>query len=365
MKKLINFIALFITLLSFTSCSEEIKPSEDGKETAIVYAVFNTNDSLHYVKINRALNASGDMSTYASVSDSSYFDQVDATVYEYTNGSLTNTFPLNDTIIQGKEDGVFYNPEQKVYYFKSKNLKNAQNVTYKLEAIINGGEFKVYGETNLAGEGMSITYPTDNVQYKFATANVAQDGYSGTNLSFNTGDAQRIELYLDVTFEEFDNTTLLYTKTLNWKVGEFDQEDIKSNLSKGATGQTFYELIKTSVTEDENITKRVLKSINMRVLAANTDLQKFMLVSQPSSSLAQSKASYSNLFATNEMRVVGIFGSRYNMERFKPKYYNLNGTSYGCIDPNSMKELCEGQITGGLFFCSDNPADFNKSYFCN
>ncbi|MGV3632370.1 MAG: hypothetical protein ACO1O6_14280 [Bacteroidota bacterium] len=370
--KLFKSIAFSLTaalLLFMSSCSEEIKPSTDGRQTAVVYCILNAKDSIHYVKINKAFYGGGDMTQTALVPDSSYFEKVDITITEYVGSTPGRSWELMDTLIENKEPGAFYAPEQKLYYFKtemSAPLSSAENTSYKLEAVINDGEFTVNGTTSLVG-GMAINNPGENIAFSFSKDNPTVNGYASSPINIATGNAKKIELFLDVEFEEFQGATLLNTKKFIWKISEFE-DDIKSQMSAGAGGQTFYELVKQNATNDPAITKRLLKGITIRVNGANNDFQKYLLLSKPSSSLAQSKPSYTNLTVTNDMRVIGIFASRYTVSRFKPKYNDPSGTGtnyVNCLNNPSMEELCTGQITGGLLFCSDNPIDVNKSYSCN
>lgn len=365
----LNIYFLALLGLFFTACSEEIKPSTDGKETAIVYAVLNSSDSIHFVKINKAISASGDLTQSALIPDSSYFDQVDATVTETVNGSVTRTWTLKDTMIANKEEGAFYYPMQKVYYFSTVGqspLQVGTNVIYKFEANINNGAFVVKSQTTLVG-GMSITTPSDISPFSFATNNVSQYGYATSNIVFNPGTSKKVEVFLDVAFEEYENATLVNTKEFRWQVDDIGQEDIKTSLTTSVNGQSFYELVAQNVTKDNPaITKRKLKGITIVIDGASNDLQNYMLVTKPSSSLAQNKPTYTNLTASEGMRVIGIFTSRCNVERYKAAWKYAGGSSYYlCINSNSMKELCQGSITGSYLFCSDSPTDVNDSYFCN
>ncbi|MCE3296104.1 MAG: hypothetical protein K0R65_1818 [Crocinitomicaceae bacterium] len=367
--KSIAFILTATVLLIMSSCSEEIKPSTDGRETAVVYCILNAKDSIHYVKINKAFYGGGNMTQTALIADSSYFEKVDITITEYIGSTAGRSWELMDTIIANKEPGAFYAPEQKLYYFKTdafSPLSSTENTKYKLKAVINDGEFTVNGETSLVG-GLAISSPGENIPFTFATDNIAEYGYATGLVNIATGNAKKIEVFLDIEFEEYVNSSLLNTQKFTWKVAEFE-DDIKSSMSAGANGQTFYELIAENASTNPQITRRLLKGINIRVNGASNELQKYMLLSEPSSSLAQNKPSYTNLTVTNDMRVIGIFASRDGVARYKPKYTDPSGVgiSYvGCINNPSMKELCNGQITGHLLFCSDNPVDVNKNYFCN
>lgn len=368
-------IFLFAAIAVLTSCSEEIKPSQDGKETAVVYCVLNQNDSIHYVKINKAFFGGGNSNEIALIPDSSYFKSVEATVSEVSSGSVTRTWVLKDTMIENKEPGAFYYPMQKVYYFKtdgSSPLLAKNTVIYKFEADINNGQFTVKGQTNLV-EGLNITQPLDQSPLSFVSTSSGKVTYSSATIGFNTGNSSKIEVSLNVEFEELNNSTVLYTKSFNWKIGDYEQDDIKSVMTSGANGQSFYELIVQNVTKnDNNINKRKLKGITIRVSGGNNDLQKYLLVNKPSSSLAQNKISYTNLTVTNEMRVIGIFASRSSFSKYRAQWKYAGGASYYlCIDDKSMNELCKGPISGQYLFCSDSPTynpSSNSSYknlYCN
>lgn len=82
-----------------------------------------------------------------------------------------------------------------------------------------------------------------------------------------------------------------------------------------------------------------------------------MLTTEPTSSLAQSKPTYSNVDGA-----LGIFSSRVTTRQYKPDFIP---PAKRALNQNSTKELCKGQYTGALKFCSDIPNDMNSSYFCN
>ena len=119
-KKYLSFIFISLGLVVLNSCNEKIELIGDFVETAVVYGLLDQADSLHYIKINRAFIGPGNALEIAQIADSSYFTNVDATISEYLNGILTRSWLLRDTILDNKDpNGVFYAPEQKVYYFKT------------------------------------------------------------------------------------------------------------------------------------------------------------------------------------------------------------------------------------------------------
>ena len=90
---------LFLAALFLQSCSEDLKLAGDFKETAIVYGLLDQADSLHYVKITRAFIGPGNALDIAQIADSSYFDQVDATISEVVNGTVEILVPMIDQFL--------------------------------------------------------------------------------------------------------------------------------------------------------------------------------------------------------------------------------------------------------------------------
>ena len=119
------FLFLLVTLTILSSCNEKIDFQGAFKETVVVYGLLDQSDSLHYVKVNRAFIGPGNALDIAQIPDSNYFDEVEVTVSEYLDGNLNRTWILKDTIISTKDtNGVFYAPEEKVYYFNSLEHRN-------------------------------------------------------------------------------------------------------------------------------------------------------------------------------------------------------------------------------------------------
>lgn len=372
--KLKSFVFSFLALTSllFTSCKEDIDLIGDAQETAVVYSLLNQADSVHFVKINRAFLSSTNSLITAQIADSNYFKNVVATVKEVVNGNVTRTWILEDTLIENKEPGVFYAPEQKLYYFKTSTtqplLANA-NTVYDLEININNGEFLVTGSTPLV-RGVAITAPGPSNPYAFATSNVQTNGYSSPMITVSKGDAEIMNLSLKVSFDEYIGSSFT-TKSFIWNVDEI--ESIESNSVKFfMNGQTFYTLIKENATNDPTITKRKINNLELIVTAGSNDLKSYITVNKPSSSLAQNKPTFTNLSATNGRKTVGVFTGRCSVKRIKLDWVPSGSiNNIPAIDKNSMKELAQGTITGSLLFCTSNPTyggangQTPETFFCN
>lgn len=360
--------SLMLLTILFSSCSEKIDLIGNFQETAVIYGLLDQADTLHYIKITRAFIGPGDAMQIAQIADSSYFDQVDATITEELNGNVTRTWQLKDTLIQDKNtNGVFYGPIQKVYYFKT--LATGQNevqvispnpnetslnkdAIYKLKVILNNGEFEVNGETELAS-GLTTTASSQNFTFKFSD-NPGE--YVSTSVAASsTGNCFVVNIKLEIQYNEYigNNKTL---KSFDWNLGEVD---VVPNSSRTfvALGETFYDLMISKVVNDPQITRRTFNGIRITLVGGAEELYNYMVVNKPSSTLAQTKPSYTNLSVSNGKRVVGIFSSRQTISSFKPFFVGAGQAYLRAIDKKSTKELCTGPITGLLLFCSDHPGD--------
>ena len=382
---MMKYIIALVTIAILYSCNEKIDLIGDFKETAVVYGLLDHSDSMHYVKITRAFIGPGNALEIAQIEDSSYFDAVDATIEEIQGGSVVRTWTLKDTLIENKDtNGVFYAPFQKVYYFKTlptttsssgafgtvqtspNEMMSSLNpdYQYRLKAVINSGEFEVTGTTSLVN-GMTTTASSQNFTFKFAT-NPGE--YKSTSVTIsNTGNAHVVNAELGIRIAEYIATDAS-AKTIGWRIGE---SDVLPNTSKtfSANGITFYNLVNSNVTNNALIDERNFLGFEVTVTGGSEDLNNYITVNQPSSSLAQNKPTYTNLEVTNDYRVIGIFSSIQTIKTYRPFYISPQQAFIRAIDKKSTQELCEGQITGLLHFCSKHPADNvlgnEESFACN
>jgi hypothetical protein len=377
--KYLCFIFISLVLIVLNSCNEKIKLIGDFVETAVVYGLLDQADSLHYIKINRAFIGPGNALEIAQIADSSYFTNVEATISEYLNGNLTRSWLLRDTILDNKDpNGVFYAPEQKVYYFKTmptgfngviQSSTNPQMTSlnpqaiYKIDIVINNGAFSVSGETELV-RGITSAAATQNFNFKFA---INPGEYTSTGITVSsTGNSYVLNTQLKIAFNEWENNTYS-EKSFFWKLGEADVLPSSSKIFT-ANGETFYDLMKSNCTENSSISKRTFKGVTIKITGGAEELYNFIAVNKPSSGLAQSKPTYTNLTATNGKRVIGIFSSRQTVEIYHPFYVSPQQSYLRALDKKSTRELCQGPITGLYLFCSNHPGDNvvnqEESYAC-
>lgn len=370
---MIKLFSAFSIIVILFSCNEQIELSGDFKETAIVYGLLDHSDSMHYVKITRAFIGPGNAVDIAQIEDSSYFNSVYATIEELEGGTVTRTWVLSDTIIENKDtNGVFFAPTQRVYYFKTlpttistsgafgtvqtspdPQLSSLNpNAQYRLNADINDGLFRVSATTDLVN-GLTTNATSQNFTFKFAS-NPGEYKAQSVTIS-NTGNAHVVNAKIGINIAEYIGEDAV-SQTIDWTIGENDVMP-NSSITFSAQGETFYNRVIDNVTNDPLIDQRNFLGFEVVMTGGSEDLYNYITVNQPSSSLAQTKPTYTNLEVTNDYRVIGIFSSIQTIKTFRPFYVSPQQAFIRAIDKKSTQELCEGPITGLLQFCSKHPAD--------
>ena len=367
----ITLICLFLYMLS--SCNEKVELAGNFEETAVVYGLLDQADTLHYIKITRAFIGPGNALEIAQIPDSSYFNKVEATISEYLNGIFKRSWLLRDTILDNKDpNGVFYAPEQKVYYFKTMPTTNGAIQTstnpqmtslnpqaiYKIDIVLNDGAFSVSGETELVRGITSAAATQQGFNFTFSDK---PGKYTPKVITVSTGNSYVLNTQLKIAFNEWEINTYS-EKSFFWNLGEADVQP-NDTRTFTANGETFYNLMKSNCTENSSISKRTFKGVTIKITGGAEELYNYIAVNKPSSGLAQSKPTYTNLTATNGKRVIGIFSSRQTVEIYIP-FYDLAQQYIRALNKESTKELCIGPITGLYFFCSNHPYDNALGYAC-
>lgn len=373
MKFIFPILSLVILLLSLSSCKDDFNINGDAEESAVVYALLDPNDQTHFVKVTKAFVTSDSNLETAQIADSSYFNSVQGVVAEYKNGVATGrSWNLTDTLIENKESGVFYYPFQKMYMFKTlkeEPLIAEKGYTYQLKLDINNGEFEVFGETEIVRD-VKINSFQGTTTIKFANPFTNPDRYLTSRIKINRGTGYIYDLRMEVFYSEFTSSTDSTIKSFIWKLGSASVSQDQSNNSDiniDANGETFYKLMAQNIHNNPNVIKRNLKKIDIILTSGSQVLNSYIDINKPSSNITQNKITYTNLEASNGRKVLGIFTSRTTVVLTKEENKMLPGNNQqlSAINEHSMRELCKGQYTGLLNFCSPSTVYQSKDFYCN
>ena len=368
MKKIIfsfSFLCVVAGSFIFNACKTDFDITTDYQITPIIFGLLDQNEEYHYIRINKTFLGQGNAFDFAQVDDSSYFNTVDATITEIlAGGGQGRVWTLRDTILENKnENGVFYAPAHKLYYFYTDNNTEPliDDATYRFNANLNNGQYTVVGRTQLV-RGVSIISPT--MQSTFGFKGVQPGDYKGVPVNWSVaqgagGRNSRYNVKMVFHYDEISGGVTT-SKSFTWNLAELSGESFTgATIGVSAAGQQFYELVKARIPIDNSVTRRIHTYFEIKLTAGSSDLSNYMLATQPASSLAQSKPVFTNLEGA-----IGLFSARYTETRVK-FFIDPEVQNWRTLDKNSTKELCEGPFTFELKFCSNHPADNSESYRCN
>ena len=151
MKKIVTLLLLVGCMTAFFSCSTDVELYADYKDIPVVYGIINTLADTNYVKITKAFCGSNDelinANEVALIYDSSnYPEKLEAYIIELKGAygqayQPTGRKIILDTLtIHDKEEGIFYSPDQTLYYTTEKFNSGWHKYKYKLVIVKPNGD---------------------------------------------------------------------------------------------------------------------------------------------------------------------------------------------------------------------------------
>ena len=160
---MVTLLLLVGCMTAFFSCSTDVELYADYKDIPVVYGIINVLADTNYVKITKAFCGSNDnlvnANDIALIYDSSnYPEKLEAYIIELKGQGQTyqptgRKFILDTLTIHNKQEGVFYSPDQKLYYTLEKFLTGGYK--YKLVIIKPDGD-TVTAITKPVGKDLDI-----------------------------------------------------------------------------------------------------------------------------------------------------------------------------------------------------------------
>lgn len=316
MMKLLSTI-LVLLALSFLlpSCEEDFDITAPYKDITVAYGLLDPGEDTAFVRINKAFLGDGNVLEMVQVADSSiYSNGLTATIEEWTNGSFLASHALDTMTIGNKEEGLFYNPYQLLYYgVFDVNPDNH----YKLK--INVRDKEVTGDT----------YPVDDFNMSQPTAGSKfiqfRRGVPPNNVEWESArNGRRYEVLIRFNFQElkFESTDTISRK-VDWFLGTKKSQFVEGGEDMQAPymGDSFYAILADSYgsgvpyadpAEESQVKERYTTSVEFIISVAGEELNTYIEVNEPSNSIIQEKPDYTNL--TNGL---GLFSSRFRKVRDK------------------------------------------------
>lgn len=312
MTKLFSYLA-GITLLFFAaSCETDVDLRAPYDDTPIIFGVLDQTIDTQFIKINKSFIGDGDNFEYAAIADCTIFQNVKATVTEV--GGANRVFPLKEIYVKNIDDGVFYEDDQKVYYFVTDSELSPLDAesTYDLNISIDEGRKEISSNTALVGDfevdGFELKEELDLFEYDGSTINSNEEKplvwQSTEKDQLFTGS---LRLYYDEYPKSGSPVLGLYVDVYMGTVGsDAKGEELDLSINGDFFLQTvlFNEHIED--TDINSIEKRIVRSVYYYVSVANPFLKIYKNLNEPVTGIVQERPSYTNINGG-----IGIFASRF------------------------------------------------------
>ncbi len=305
-----TILLLFLLLILAYSCEEEFDITAPYQDITVVYGLVDPGEDSVFVKINKAFLTDGDVLEMTKIEDSSvYLTALQAVIEEWENNSLVNTYTLDTITLKNKEEGVFYNPYQVIYFAPYQPVTTRD---YRLRINVNNRE--ITAQTPLV-RNFTIDKPspgTKFIQFK--------PGTSGEVAWVSAKNGKRYEVVIRFNYKElFSGSPDTVFRYIDWAMGT--RKSINTNggeeMSIGYSNDGFYTLLGNKVpysdpAKESSVTARFTNTVDVFVAVAADELNTYMEVNEPSNSIVQERPEYTNISGG-----IGIFSSRFRNSRNK------------------------------------------------
>jgi hypothetical protein len=296
---------IIASFLALVSCRSDFEVNEPWKEIDIIYGLLDVNDTVQYIKINKAfLNEDEDVYKLASVEDSLYHkDSLAVTLQPVKNG-VPQGAPVKLTRVYHteKDSGVFAYPGQYLYATAS-GYKLDVTATYNLEVRNTETGVTATASTPVA-QNAFIDNPTTQVS-------LANNAASRLTVDFISGKGVRFyDLTMIFHYEEYSKATNKKIKDgiVSWPVftNLYSNPDQSSRLKYSISGPDFFRVVMQQVEIKGDVYRKIpAKPFEFNLTGGGSEIYNYMSVNQPSIGIVQKKPEY-----TNVNNGYGIFSTR-------------------------------------------------------
>lgn len=301
MKKIIVFGFLAMV---FWTCSTEMDILDNWKETSIVYGLLDQTSPKQYIRIQKAFLGPDNALAMAQVFDSiNYTHALNVKLQDYdAGGNLQFEYPLQPDTNYNKDPGVFAGPEQIIY---SMNTPMSMPTDHKYKLVIDNSQTgnHVESSTTLVQNfnvtrplGPSVNFVKINSTTQF---DVEWQGVSNARI-YQVG----LKFHYREVHVSGPTDTLV---TPEWNMGSVETTSSnETNVqSIEVDPNSFYRFLQTCIFDDANVTARYPDYVEITVYAGGEELDTYMNLNGPSTSLVQERPFYTNI-----QNGYGVFSSR-------------------------------------------------------
>ena len=310
------FLPFFALCYFFQSCSTEVDLYSDYKDITVVYGLLDYSKDTKFIKINKAFLGPGNALDIALIDDScNYPGKLNCRIIESRasaeGSTYTQTRVLNvDTItVHNKQLGIFYAPDQLVYYTTDRINPNNSRYKYMYTLEIDRGDTILTASSAVVG-GERFAIPQAIMSFSTVTP-------SGTLKWTECPNAVVYDASVEFRYVEVWNGNDTVPRSINMEMGYYPLSSLLyefGNYSLSYPNASFYDKLKRSMGADtlnSNVERLVFEpSLTIKISAGGVELYNFISVNGPSSSIVQSIPEYSNVNGG-----YGVFSSRTTIQK--------------------------------------------------
>jgi len=374
MKQTIIFLLAIVVV--FASCKTEVDLNAPYKNTTIVFGLLDVDingDGLRnqldtqWIKINRTFLGEGDNTVYAGIRDSSEYsegDFVKKMVQQIDpNGNIIEYDLIAKTDSNRNVNGVFYGPEQTVYYFTPVPSGLNPNSEYRLLLEFTDGRV-VTSSTNLINSGGASNWisPQNGITLQLANVAACPNVLYTPQVTlqwYSMGNASIYEATLRFYYTEERLVGGVWTgdgveRHVDYYLGSAKQEDaVNGRLKITFDGRGFFAMLANKLEADPNTRRQIgryngefTECFDVMLTIGNEDLNAYIDVNTPSTGLVQERPIYSNI-----SNGIGLFASRGTSYLINIPLVSQQGQS----NPGNRWALKCSEYTSALNFCDPEP----------
>lgn len=369
MKKLFVFVLCAALLVA---CSTEVELNAPYKSTTVVFGLLDAQADTQWIKINRTFVGEGNNLLYAQIRDSSEYKWEEfnrIVVQKIVNDDVDVEYELSPIEVANKNvNGIFYAPEQTLYYFKTPAGGLDEDAVYRL--IIDFVDRPdVSAETDLVrASEMRFVQPAQGIVGGLPAGTVGMvSSASEDAINFNdealvkwikpTG-AEAFFATMSFDFTEIRTDGTETAKQVSFNLGSPAEANVTdgANVDLRFNGEAFFAFLPTVIPASPEVVRRrigtsidnVTRCFNIEISAANSSLKRYLDANAPVTGLIQERPTLSNISGG-----LGLFASRAVIRLNNIPV--ISSSASGNPNRGNLIALVNSSYTSQLGFCDPTP----------
>ncbi len=326
MKRFSHYLLFAFTIL-FSACSSDLEVIGNYKETIVVYGLLDQSQPKQYIKINKAFLGEGNALGYAQIKDSSQFvNSLNVVLKRIKDGTELSSITLSPDNTIPKQPGTFYGPDQQNAVYSCATPPGTLNTDSDYKLVIKNNEtgVEVSSQTPLISDAVLTSPPSGSPFLSFINPNSNNYQYQ---VRWTTGKNARIyQLIIQLNYIDSTDSGNI-TQVLDWVFPEQKTLGLSGNesIKNDFLGQSIMQFIGNQLNDYSGLIARRVLNAKLILVAGGDDLNTFIEVNKPSTSIVQEKPEFTNI--TNGL---GILSSRYTKPPFSRPLAAATWDSLSC-----------------------------------